>query len=239
METIIFFATTFVFIIQAFYTHFISNKRSYFSFDDAVFTEQELVELEDSWIEILERFSIFLMFGIFLVAVVYHLYVDPVNAIWFIVSIYVIMLALLAVINYKVYRITTLNKYLWHSVWPMLGVPVIIYLMLTLGVKAVDIHFEEHAITISDERWEIQFSEIDELEMVSDEPSIPVDNRVSGIGAHLHGDYTIDDKLYTLHIEDRSSEMIRLVTNNHYRYFNSGDTALTSRWYEELKQRIE
>ncbi|MCG1010344.1 hypothetical protein J4760_09975 [Salinicoccus sp. ID82-1] len=239
METIIFFATTLAFIIQAFQMHFISRRRSYFSFDDASFTEQQLVQIEDSWIIELEKFTIFLSFGIFLTAVVCHLLIDPVNAVWLIISIYAIMLLLLGISNYKVYQVTAKKKYLWQSVWPLLSIPVIIYLMLTLSVKAVDVQFEDHTIMISDESREIHFSEIDELEMVSDEPSIPVDNRVSGIGGHLHGDYTVVDKLYTLHIEDRSSEMIRLVTNNHYRYINSSDDATTSRWYEELKQRIE
>ncbi|GAB3067015.1 hypothetical protein ACFOU0_00205 [Salinicoccus sesuvii] len=239
METIIFFVTTFAIVIQAFYLHFFSSSRRYFSFDDANFTEQELLQLEDSWVVIFERFSIFMIFGLFIFAVIHHLYIDPVNSVWFIISIYIIMFLMLAINNCKVYRMTHRRKHLWHSIWPILLIPVTLYMMLSLSIDKVEVTFEGDGAMISGEMWKTHYSDIDQIEMVQELPPLPVDNRMSGIGPHIHGDFLKDDKGYTFHIEDRSNKMIRLAIHDRYIYFNSSDETVTSQWYSELVAHME
>src|SRR5690625_7341626 len=81
-------------LIKSFYTHYISEKRKYFSFDDRRFTEDDYMKVQDLNIGGLERVFLYIMFAIYAGALLLHRFLSAILSICLLVDFFSFLLRL-------------------------------------------------------------------------------------------------------------------------------------------------
>lgn len=225
-------------LIQNFYTHFFSEKRNYFSFDDRRFTDDDYLKVQDLGIGKIERIFLNIMLVLSLIALSIHLFFDPVLSIWAIASVVAMLMILNVIVDLKLYTVTYSKSHLFMAgLWLVIIIGGLVAFW-NQSVNDVDIGFEKDGIAINDET-PIFFDEIDRVEMTSEAPEIPFNHNLFGTHLQLHGFMEGEEALYDMNIEDRTSDMLVIVTGNIHTYINDRDDSTTNEWYENLKEKTE
>ncbi len=225
-------------LIQNFYTHFFSEKRNYFSFDDRRFTDDDYLKVQNLGIGKIERIFLIIMLVLSLMALSIHLFFDPVLSIWAIVSVVGMLLILNVIVDLKLYTVTYSKSHLLMAGFWLVIIIGGLVAFWNQSVDDVDVEFDTDGIAINDEP-PIPFDDIDRVEMTSEAPEIPFNHNLFGTHLQLHGFIEGEEALYDMNIEDRTSDMLVVVTGNIRIYLNDRNGSTTNEWYENLKEKTE
>lgn len=226
-------------LIKSFYTHYISERRKYFSFDDRRFTDDDYLKVQDLNIEKLERIFLFFMLFLFLLALGVHLFVDPVLSIWLIALFVSSMLTLSLIVDIRLYTISYDRSHLVMSViWGAIIAAIFIFLYMR-GMSDVDMTFETDRAVMMPADISYEYAEIDAVELVSSLPEIPFNHNVLGTIGQRHGSFTEGEDFYSLNVEDQSADILLIEIEGVQIYLNDADEAVTNEWHETLKERTE
>lgn len=225
-------------LIQNFYTHFFSEKRNYFSFDDRRFTDDDYLKVQDLGIRKIERIFLIIMLVLSLAALSIHLFLDPVLSIWAIALVVGMLLLLNVIVDLKLYTVTYAKSHLFMAgLWLAIIIGGLV-IFLNQSINDVDIEVETAGVSINGEPA-IPFDDIDRVEMASGAPEIPFNHNLFGTHLQLHGFIEGEEALYDMNIEDRTNDMLVIVTGNIHTYINDREESTTRKWHETLKKKME
>ncbi|HIW13716.1 MAG TPA: hypothetical protein H9891_11245 [Candidatus Salinicoccus stercoripullorum] len=227
-------------LIKSFYTHYISEKRKYFSFDDRRFTEDDYMKVQDLNIGGLERVFLYIMFAIYAGALLVHLFLSPILSIWLLGAFFSCILLLSVIVDLKLYTIAYDKTHIIMAViWLVMIIGIFGFLTMA-SINDSDMSFETDEFTLASLDYGIPYDDIESVEMTDTAPQIPSNHLVLGVGGHLHGTFIESAaNVYRLDIEDKGQPMIHLKTVNMDIYINDSDAGTTKTWFEELSSRTE
>ncbi|WP_246153245.1 hypothetical protein [Salinicoccus hispanicus] len=226
-------------LLKSFHTHYISDKRKYFSFDDRRFTDDDYLKVQDLNIGRLEGIFLFTMLGLLLLALGVHLFIDPVLSIWFLGIFVAVMMLLSLIVDLKLYTVAHDRSHLVMAViWLAVILGIFIFLFAR-GTEDVDMIFEDTHARMLPADIGYAYEEIESVEMVTATPDIPFNHNVLGTLSQRHGSFSEGQTFYSLNIEDLGNEMIVIVRGDVHTYINDKDETVTREWYETLQESIE
>lgn len=227
-------------LIKSFYTHYISEKRKYFSFDDRRFTDDDYLKVQSLNIRQLERTFLYIMLAIYVAALLVHLFVSPIISIWILGVFFSSILLLSLLVDLKLYTVSYDKTHIIMAViWLVMITGIFIFLTMA-SINDVNIAFEEEEFNLSSLDYGISYKDIENVEMMGDVPDIPYNHLILGIGGHLHGTFLEGStNVNKLDIEDKSHPMIYINTESMNIYINDKDPKVTENWFEELDSQME
>src|SRR5699024_9548478 len=92
-------------LIKSFYTHYISEKRKYFSFDDRRFTEDDYMKVQDLNMGGLELVFLYIVFDIYARALLVQPSLSPIVLIWLLCAFFSLFLLLSVIVDLTLYPI--------------------------------------------------------------------------------------------------------------------------------------
>ncbi|WP_017547701.1 hypothetical protein [Salinicoccus carnicancri] len=227
-------------LIKSFYTHYISEKRKYFSFDDRRFTDDDYLKVQDLNIDRLERTFLYIMLAVYVAALLAHLFLNPILSIWLLGAFFSCILLLSMIVDLKLY---TIGHDRTHIIMAVIWLAMIIGIFgfLTMAsVKDSDISFEADEFTLASLDYGIPYGDIESVEMTDGVPEIPSNHLVMGAGGHLHGTFIEGGaNMSRLDIEDKGQPIVHIKTVHMDIYINDSDAGKTETWFEELSSRTE
>ncbi len=227
-------------LIKSFYTHYISDKRKYFSFDDRRFTDDDYLKVQDLKIGQLERIFLYIMLAIYVSALLVHIFISPILSIWLLGIFFSSILLLSLLVDLKLYTVAYDKSHIIMAViWLVMIIGIFGFLTMA-SINESNIAFDEDEFNLSSLDYGIPYDEIESVEMTDSAPEIPYNHLVMGIGGHLHGTFIEGSaNVNRLDIEDENQPMILIDTTNMDIYINDKDSGVTESWFEELDSRAE
>lgn len=227
-------------LIKSFYTHYISEKRKYFSFDDRRFTDDDYLKVQDLKIGQLERIFLYIMLAIYIAALLVHLFISPVFSIWLLGLFFSSILLLSLLVDLKLYTIARDKSHIIMAViWLVMIIGIFGFLSMA-SINESNITFDENEFNLSSLDYGIPYEDIEGVEMRDTVPEIPYNHLVLGIGDHLHGTFLEGTtNVNRLDIEDKSQPIIYINTVSMNIYINDKDAQVTENWFEELRSKVE
>lgn len=227
-------------LIKSFYTHYISEKRKYFSFDDRRFTDDDYVKVQDLKIGRLERTFLYIMLAIYVAALLVHLFLSPILSIWLLGAFFSSILLLSMIVDLKLYTVAHDRTHIIMAVvWLVMIIGIFGFLTMA-SVNDSDMSFEADGFTLASLDYGIPYDDIESVEMTGTVPKIPSNHLVMGAGGHLHGTFIEDGAdVSRLDIEDTGQPILHIKTVNMDIYINDSDAGTTETWFEELSSRAQ
>lgn len=223
-------------LIKSFYTHYISEKRKYFSFDDRRFTDDDYLKVQDLNIGSIERIFLYIMLFLYIIALLVHLFINPVWSIWIVALFVSAMLTLSIIVDLKLYTVSHDKSHLvMVGIWTIVIIAVFVFLFIR-SINEVDIAFESDGVGVTGQDYMIPYEDINSVDMTAETPDIPFNHIVLGFGGHMHGSFVKDDSAVSVvAVEDQSQEMILIDTGQGPVYVNDEDPETTATWFDELQ----
>lgn len=227
-------------LIKSFYTHYISEKRKYFSFDDRRFTDDDYLKVQDLNIGRLERTFLYIMLAIYVAALLVHLFLSPILSIWLLGAFFSSILLLSMIVDLKLYTVAHDRTHIIMAVvWLVMIIGIFGFLTMA-SVNDSDMSFEADGFTLASLDYGIPYDDIESVEMTGTVPKIPSNHLVMGAGGHLHGTFIEDGAdVSRLDIEDTGQPILHIKTVNMDIYINDSDAGTTETWFEELSSRAQ
>ncbi|KKK33365.1 hypothetical protein WN59_11460 [Salinicoccus sediminis] len=227
-------------LIKSFYTHYISEKRKYFSFDDRRFTDDDYLKVQDLNIGRLERTFLYIMLVIYVAALLVHLFLSPILSIWLLGAFFSSILLLSMIVDLKLYTVAHDRTHIIMAViWLVMIIGIFGFLTMA-SINDSDMSFEADEFNLASLDYGIPYDDIESVEMTDGTPEIPSNHLVMGAGGHLHGTF-IEGRanVSRLDIEDTGQPLIYIKTVNMDIYINDSDAGTTETWFEELSSRAQ
>lgn len=227
-------------LIKSFYTHYISEKRKYFSFDDRRFTDDDYLKVQDLNIGRLERTFLYIMLVIYVAALLVHLFLSPILSIWLLGAFFSSILLLSMIVDLKLYTVAHDRTHIIMAViWLVMIIGIFGFLTMA-SINDSDMSFEADEFNLASLDYGIPYDDIESVEMTGTVPEIPSNHLVMGAGGHLHGTF-IEGRanVSRLDIEDTGQPLIYIKTVNMDIYINDSDAGTTETWFEELSSRAQ
>ncbi|WP_020006711.1 hypothetical protein [Salinicoccus albus] len=223
-------------LIKSFYTHYISEKRKYFSFDDRRFTDDDYLKVQDLNIGSIERVFLYVMLALYILALGVHLFINPVWAVWIAALFVSTMLTLSIVVDLKLYTVSYDKSHLvMVAIWAIVIIALFVFLFIR-SINDVNLAFEDDGVNLTGQDYMIAYEDINSVEMTDELPDIPFNHIVLGVGGHLHGSFVKEGEAFSIMaVEDQSQEMIRIDTAQGPVYVNDKDPQTTASWFDDLQ----
>ena len=227
-------------LIKSFYTHYISEKRKYFSFDDRRFTDDDYLKVQDLNIGRLERVFLYIMLTVYVAALLVHLFLNPILSIWLLGAFFSCILLLSVLVDLKLYTVAHDRTHIIMAVIWMVMIIGIFGFLTMASVNDSDISFEADEFTLTSLDYGIPYDDIESVEMTDDAPEIPSNHLVLGVGGHLHGTFIEGGaSVSRLDIEDKDQPIIHIKTVDMDIYINDSDAGTTEAWFEKLSSQAQ